>query len=192
MTTTKSLVARTLQILEIAFLASLVSGLVIGILARAAMTVLTLAGGRSNEFSPLTFTVPGTITIVTSAVLFGFPIALLLVIFWRFVPGSGWVKMFATGVITFVFPGLLLLTDSSFKNNDANWYYGIALFALLYFGFGFLVGLVINALNKRAATPNLNVINGWTRWKIVVLPVIFVALVILYRWADTIAFARYR
>ena len=53
----------------------------IGILARAAMTVLTLAGGMSFEFRPLTFTVPGTITIVTLAMLGGIPIALLLVIF---------------------------------------------------------------------------------------------------------------
>lgn len=72
MTTPKSLIARGVQILEIGFLTSLVSGFVVGILARAAMTALTLAGGRSNEFPPLTFTVPGTITIVTLSMLGAF------------------------------------------------------------------------------------------------------------------------
>lgn len=98
--------------------------------------------------------------------------------------------MFSAGVVTFVFPGLLLLTDSSFKNNDANWYYGIALFAPLHFGFGFLAGFMIDALNKRATKPNLSVRNDWARWKIIVLPAMFVALVILYNWADAIAFNR--
>ena len=190
MTTTKSLIARTLQVLETGFLASLVSGAINGMLARAAMTALTLAGGRSNEFPPLTFTVPGIITIVTLSMLAGIPIAVLLVIFWRLIPGSGWMKMFSAGVATFVFPGLLLLTSSSFKINDATWYYGIALFAPLHFGYGFLMGLIIDFLNKRAATPNLIASNGWARWKKIILPAMFVALVILYNWADAIAFKR--
>ncbi|MGQ0605027.1 MAG: hypothetical protein ACT4QE_25385 [Anaerolineales bacterium] len=190
MTTTKSLIPRVLQILETGFLASLVSGVIVGILARAAMTALTLAGGRSNEFPPFTFTVPGAITIVTLTMLAGIPIAVLLLIFWRFIPGSGWMKMFSAGVVTFVFPGLLLLTDSSFKINDANWYYGIALFAPLHFGYGLLMGFMIETLNKRAATPNLIVRNGWARWKKIILPAMFVALVILYYWADAIAFNR--
>ena len=99
-------------------------------------------------------------------------------------------KMFSAGVVTFVFPGLLLVTDSSFKLNDANWYYGIALFAPLNFVYGLLAGFMIETLNKRAATPNLIVRNGWTQWKKIILPAMFVALVILHNWADAIAFNR--
>lgn len=190
MTTTKSLTAWFLQILETGFLASLVSGLVVGVLARAAMTALTLAGGRSDNFAPLTFTVPGTITIVTLSMLAGIPIAMLLVTFWRFMPGSGWIKALSAGMVTLVFPGLLLLMDSAFKLNNANRYYGTALFASLYFGYGLLAGVMIEILNKHATTPNLIISNGWARWKRLILPAMFVAQVILYYWADTIAFNR--
>jgi hypothetical protein len=61
--------------LETAIIANLLGGLVFGLLARLAMTVISLAGGRSNEFPPLTFTLPGTLTIITLPMLFGLPLA---------------------------------------------------------------------------------------------------------------------
>lgn len=190
MATAKSLLARVPGILETAIIANLLGGLVFGLLARLAMTVISLAGGRSNEFPPLTVTLAGTITIVTLPMLFGLPLALLLVAFWRYLPGSGWAKAISAGVVTLVFPGLLQLTSSSFNINNATRYVGLALFVPLLFGYGFLVGGVIHYLNNRSATATGLNSDQWRRWRKFILPAALVILALIYNWADTTTFGR--
>ncbi len=190
MTTTKSLIGRAPRILETAILANLLGSVIIGLLARLVMTALTLGGGRSDQFSPLNFTLLGTIRIVTFPMLFGIPMALLLVALWRYLPGSGWAKAISAGVFTLVFPGLPLLTDSSFNINNVNRYLGRTLFVPLYLCYGFLVGGVINYLNNHNETDTSIASDTWRRWKKILLPALLVMLAILYVWSDSVAFNR--
>jgi hypothetical protein len=190
MPATRPLLARFFHMLETAILASLAAGAVIGLLARLAMTAVTLAGGRSNEFAPLRFTLPGLLAIVTQPMLFGIPFTLLLVALWRRLPGAGWAKALSAGVLTFIFPGLLLLTDSSFKINNVNRYLGRPLFAALYFGSGFLAGCVIHYLYTNPAAQARLASAPWRRWRGLILPVGLVLLFLVGNWANAIAFNR--
>ena len=127
----------------VAVLASLSAGLVAGILARLAMRILALAGGTSDNFPELRFTVAGTIEVLSVPMLQGIPFVLLLLGLRRFLPGTGWRKPLSYGLAFLVFPGLLLLTDSEFHAGPVNRYLGRALFAPIYFLYGLLAGIVI-------------------------------------------------
>jgi hypothetical protein len=131
----------------IAFVASLVAGLVTGLLARGAMKILALAGGVSFDFPSGRFTVEGTLSILLVPMLQGILLALLLLAVRRFLPGAGWRKALSYGIAAFVFPGLVLLTDREFNLTPVNQYFGRLLFAPIYFAYGFIVGVVIERLD---------------------------------------------
>jgi hypothetical protein len=92
--------------------------------------------------------------------------------------------------VTFIFPGLVQLTSSSFNINAATRYVGLALFVPLLFGYGFFVGGFIHFLNNRSATPTGLNSDMWRRWRKFILPAALVILAILYNWADTTTFDR--
>lgn len=182
---------KILRLLQTAILASTTSGIVIGLLARLAMTALTLLSGTSNNFSRLTFTVPGTIRILVVPMLFGIPFALMLVAIRRYLPGQGWRKLLSYGVVTFIFPGLLSLADSSFKLNEANQTWGLALFASLNFTYGFLLGMAIEYLERPAQTSEqLPAGSRWMHWQMVAAVTALLVTIVLFRWSDVIAFRR--
>jgi hypothetical protein len=136
------------------------AGVIVALLARLAMSIVTWAGGYSENFAENTFTIGGMAHLVISLIVFGLPFAAMVVGLRRFVPGSCWRKLLLFGLITLVFPGLPGLTDSSFQLSWANQYVGRAAFALVYFLYGVLLGVVIERVGppeggRTRATPRL-------------------------------------
>lgn len=176
-------------VIETAFFASLTAGAVVGVLGRLAMLLLTLAGGTSDNFGPLRFTLAGVLLIMVEPMLFGLPLALLVAGLWPRLPGaSTWRKALGAGVITFVFPGLLLLTDSAFKLNQVNRTIGMALFAALYFSSGFLVGLAANYWLQAVARGSWYARPKLALWRWLLWGVVFMGLCVVGVWAHGQAF----
>ena len=130
--------------------ANTISGLIIGVLARLAMSLVTVAGGFSTTFPANQFTVAGTVNILLTPIFFGIPFAALLIGLRRFIPGTGRRKLLVYGFITFVFPGLLVLSDDSFYNSAANQTVGMLTFIPITFLYGLLIGVVVERLDRRA------------------------------------------
>jgi hypothetical protein len=72
------LLLRATRVIEAACFASLTAGAIVGLLGRLAMLLLTVAGGRSDNFAPLRFTLAGVLLIVVQPMVFGPPFALLV------------------------------------------------------------------------------------------------------------------
>ncbi len=176
---------RILKILETGFLGNLMAGVVVGLLARLAMTAVTESGGFSLSFPRHTLTLAGTIRIITTPLLFGLPMAWFITAVQPYLPGRVWVKSLLSGLMTFIFPGLLLLTDSEFKIAAANRAVGRPFFALIYFLYGFLLAWAIAILNKGIITNTM-----WLKWRWVILPLVFVGLVVVFEWSDSLTFER--
>jgi hypothetical protein len=183
------LLLRATRVIEAACFASLTAGAIVGLLGRLAMLLLTVAGGRSDNFAPLRFTLAGVLLIVVQPMVFGLPFALLVAALWRRVPGaSARGKAMAAGVVSFVFPGLLLLTDSSFKLNPVNRTVGLALFAALYFSFGFLVGLAVNHWRQAVANGRWYTRSQPALWRWLLWGALFAGLYVVGVWAHGEAF----
>jgi hypothetical protein len=171
------LLMRAAHVVDAACFASLTAGAVVGLLGRLAMLLLTLAGGTSGTFVLLRFTLAGTLRIMVEPMLAGLPFALLVAGLWRRLPGStARVKALAVGVMTFVFPGLLLLTDSSFKLNQVNRTLGLALFAALYFSFGFLLSLAVDFWRQAAGRGSWYARPRLAYWRWLLWGVVFIGL----------------
>jgi hypothetical protein len=177
------------QVVEAACFASLTAGAVVGLLGRLAMLLITLAGGRSDNFAPLRFTLAGVLLIVVEPIVLGLPFALLVAVLWPRLPGASiWRKALAAGLVTFVFPGLLLLTDTSFKLNPVNRTIGLGLFAVLYFSYGFLVGLAVNHWREAAASGRWYARSQPALWRWLLWGVVFIVLWAVGVWAHGEAF----
>jgi hypothetical protein len=138
--------------------ASLVAGVVSGLLARVAMSILGAAGGSSLMAVVGRLTVEGTIRIVVVPVVFGIPFAaILLAIGRRWGGGPTIVRSVAYGIGALVLPGLLFLTDSEFHIPGPNGSLGPWLFAIVFLVYGALVGLVgewvLGRTSGRTVTP---------------------------------------
>lgn len=180
---------RAALVVEAAWFACLTAGAVVGVLGRLAMLLLTLAGGTSGSFVLLRFTLAGTLRIIVVPMLLGLPFALLVAALWPRLPGAtALAKAAAAGLITFVFPGLLLLTDSSFKLNQVNRTFGMALFAVLYFVSGFLLGLAVDSWNRMAARRGWHAAVGPALWRWLLWAFVFIFLVVIGVWAHGEAF----
>jgi hypothetical protein len=180
---------RAAQVIEAACFASLTAGAIVGLLGRLAMLLLTLAGGRSDNFAPLRFSLAGVLLIMIEPMVLGLPLALLVAAMWPRLPGaSSRGKALAAGVITFVFPGLLLLTDSSFKLNPVNRTVGMALFAAIYFSFGFLVGLAVNHWRQAVASGRWYARSQPALWRWLLWSLLFAGLYVVGVWAHGEAF----
>jgi hypothetical protein len=185
----RPLVQRVSQIVEAALFASLTAGAVAGLLGRLAMLLLTLAGGRSDNFAPLRFTLAGVLLIMVEPMVLGLPFALLVAALWPRLPGASTRgKALAAGVITFVFPGLLLLTDSAFKLSPVNRTIGLALFAALYFSSGFLVGLAVDYWRQAVARGSEYAGPRLAPWRWLFWAVVFTGLWVVGVWAHGEAF----
>jgi hypothetical protein len=156
------LILRASTVIDAACFACLTAGAVVGLLGRLAMLLLTLAGGTSGSFVLLRFTLAGILRILVEPMVLGFPFALLLAGLW---------------------PGLLLLTDSSFKLSAVNRTVGVALFAALYFAFGFLVGLAVDYWNRIATRRGWHAKRGPVLWRWLLWAVVFAGLVVVGVWS---------
>lgn len=180
---------RAAQVVEAAFFASLTAGAVTGLLGRLVMLLLTLAGGTSDNFAPLRFTLAGVLLILVEPIVLGLPFALLVAALWSRLPGASTRrKALTAGVITFVFPGLLLLTDSAFKLNQVNLTFGLALFAGLYFFFGFLAGLAVSYWHQAVARGSWYAGPKLAVWRWLLWGFVFIGLWVVGVWAHGEAF----
>jgi hypothetical protein len=176
---------RIFKILETGFLSNLMAGVIVGLLGRLAMTAITQSGGFSLEFPRNTLTLAGTIRIIATPLLFGLPVAWFITAVQPYLPGGVWLKSLLSGLMTFVFPGLLLMTDSEFKISAANRELGRPVFTLIYFLYGFFLARAVALLNKRMITNTM-----WLKWRRVILPLSFVGLLVVFEWSDSLTFER--
>jgi hypothetical protein len=134
--------------------ASLVGGVVAGLLARGAMAILADAGGSSMTAIVGRFTLEGTIRVVLMPMIFGIPFAILLLAvgrLWRARPIL--VRAAAYAISAMILPGLVFLTDTEFDILGPNRTIGPWLFVPPFLAFGAIAGLVGDWLLDRGREP---------------------------------------
>lgn len=138
-----------LRAAETGVVAGLIAGVVTLAAARVAMRVLAMAGGSSDFFPSMVFTLDGTFAVVIEA-LAAIPLGFAFVALRHWLPRPGWRAGLAYGVALLLALGVpFLLGNGEFQGDRPNAGLGRVLFAPLFLLFGVVLGTVAAWLERR-------------------------------------------